>query len=89
MNNTAHQEKHFEQYIVSKLESQGWKVGETSHYDTERALYPDDLIAWLEATQPEKWKKLCKDNGERAREVLMDRLSKALEKNGAIHLLRQ
>ena len=89
MNDTAHQEKYFEQYIVSKLESQGWEVGETSHYDTERALYPDDLISWLEATQPEKWQRLRKDNGERAREVLMDRLSKALEKNGTIQLLRQ
>ena len=79
MSDTAHQEKHFEAYIVRKLEAQGWKVGNTLQYDTERALYPDDLIGWLEATQPEKWAKLCKDNGERAREILMDRVAKALE----------
>lgn len=89
MSDTAHQEKHFEAYIVSKLAAQGWKVGETLNYDTERALYPEDLIAWLEETQLAKWEKLCKDNGERAREVLMDRLASALEKNGTIHVLRQ
>lgn len=89
MSDTAHQEKHFEAYIVSKLAAQGWKVGETLNYDTERALYPEDLVAWLEETQPAKWEKLCKDNGERAREVLMDRLAAALEKNGTIHVLRQ
>ena len=50
MSDTAHQEKHFESYIVSKLEAQGWKVGETTKYDTERALYAEDLIAWLEAS---------------------------------------
>ncbi len=67
MSDTAHQEKHFESYIVTKLKAQGWKVGDTLKYDTERALYPDDLIAWLESTQPEKWAKLQKDNSERPR----------------------
>lgn len=52
---TAHREKHFEAYVVEKLKAQGWKVGDSKHYDTERALYPDDLVAWLEATQPTKW----------------------------------
>ena len=88
MSETAHQEKHFEAYVVSKLKAQGWKVGDTLKYDTERALYADDLIAWLEATQPEKWAKLKKDNGERARDVLMDRLAKALEQHGTMHVLR-
>ena len=85
---TAHQEKHFESYIVSKLESQGWKVGTTLQYDTERALYADDLIGWLEATQPEKWAKFSKDNIDRSRESLMDRLAKALDQHGTMHVLR-
>ena len=89
MSDTAHQEKHFENYVVSKLEAQGWKVGSTLHYDTERAVYADDLIAWIEATQPEKWEKLQKDNAGRAREVLMDRLAKALETHGTVQVLRQ
>lgn len=90
MSDTAHQEKHFESYIVAKLKAQGWKVGETAQYDTERALYPEDLIAWLEASgQSEKWAKLQKDNGERALEVLMDRLAKALETHGTVQVLRQ
>lgn len=88
MNDTAHQEKHFEAYVVAKLKAQGWLVGDTRNYDTERALYPDDLLAWLEATQPEQWAKLRKDNAERAREVLMDRLAKALEQHGTMHVLR-
>ena len=88
MIDTAHQEKHFENYVVTKLKAQGWVVGHTDYYDTERALYPDDLIAWLEATQPEKWARLQKDNGERAREVLMDRLAKALEQHGTMQVIR-
>ena len=88
MSDTAHQEKHFEDYVVARLKAQGWKVGDTAKYDTERALYPEDLIAWLEATQADKWAKLRKDNGERVTEVLMDRLAKALEQQGTAHVLR-
>lgn len=90
MNDTAHQEKNFEKYVVEGLKSQGWEVGDTHHYDTEHALYPDDLIAWLESSgQGEKWAKIQKDNGERAREVLMDRLEKSLSDHGTIHVLRR
>ena len=55
---TAHQEKHFEAYVVQKLQEQGWFVGNTQGYHTEYALYPEDLIGWLEATQPDKWAKI-------------------------------
>ncbi|MGO9414633.1 MAG: type I restriction endonuclease subunit R [Syntrophobacteraceae bacterium] len=89
MGDTAHQEKYFEHYVIAKLKAQGWKVGDSNHYDTERAMYPDDLIDWLkDSEQKDKWTKLQKDNGERAREVLMDRLAKALETHGTMHVLR-
>jgi type I restriction enzyme R subunit len=49
-----------------------------------------NLIAWLEASgQGEKWAKLKKDNGDRALEILMDRLAKALETHGTVQVLRQ
>lgn len=86
---TAHQEQHFEAYIVQQLQKQGWQVGDTRHYDTERALYPDDLVAWLEATQPEKWAKLCKDHPADPRGALMERLAKTLEADGTVQALRR
>lgn len=86
---TAHQEKHFENYIVAQLKKQGWQVGDTTRYDTERALYPDDLVGWLEATQAEKWAKFCKDNPGNERDAIMDRVAKVLEKDGTMHALRR
>lgn len=86
---TAHQEKHFEAYIVAQLQKQGWQVGDTQQYDTERALYPGDLAAWLEATQPDKWAKLCKDHHADPRRALMDRLAKTLERDGTVQTLRR
>ena len=87
--NKAHQERHFEEYVVAQLQMQGWRVGDTKRYDTERALYPDDLVAWLEATQADKWAKLCKDYPDDPRGALMDRLAKVLEKDGTVHALRR
>jgi type I restriction enzyme R subunit len=86
---TSHQEKHFEAYILEQLQKRGWLVGDTKHYDTERALYPDDLVAWLEATQNDKWSKLCKDYPADPRGALMDRLAKTLETDGTVQTLRR
>lgn len=86
---TAHHEKHFEAHIVQKLKGQGWLVGTTAGYNIEHALYPEDLIAWLQETQADKWKRLVAANGAQASEVLMGRLDKALEEKGTIHTLRR
>lgn len=90
MSESAHQEKHFQNYIISKLVAQGWELGETKHYDTERALYPQDIAKWLQLSgQSDKWEKLERLNGEKTLEVLMDRLATAFEKRGTVQVLRQ
>lgn len=86
---TAHREKHFEAYILVQLQKQGWLIGDTKKYDTEYALYPDDLVTWMQATQPDKWDKLCKDHPEDTSSAVMHRLSKVLEKDGTVYALRQ
>lgn len=85
---TAHRERYFEEYVVKQLAARGWKVGKTSGYDQNHALYPEDLVAWIKATQPEKWEKLVAGNGEKATTTLMDRLAQALGKDGTVQVLR-
>ena len=85
----AHHEKPFENYVVDKLVAQGWLLGDTSGYDKDYALYPEDLVAWLTDTQPAKWERLVALNGEKAPKALMDRLEKALEMQGTIQVLRR
>lgn len=85
---TAHQEKHFEAYIIQQLTARGWKVGDTSSYDQNFALYPEDLVEWVKITQPKKWEKLVAGNGDRATATLMDRLAQALGKESTVHVLR-
>lgn len=85
---TAHQEKHFEAYIVRQLIARGWLVGDTTDYDQNFALFPEDLAEWVKATQPKKWEKLVAGNGDKATVTLMDRLAQALEKDGTVHVMR-
>lgn len=86
---TAHQERHFETYVISTLKKQGWVVGDTKHYDIDHALYPKDLVAWLEATQPDKWAKFRKDHAGKELDAFMERVEKALEREGTMHVLRR
>ena len=88
LDDTAHQEKHFEAYLVRQLAARGWLVGDTDGYEQNFALFPEDLVEWVKATQPKKWEKLVAGNGDKATATLMDRLAQALEKDGTVHVLR-
>lgn len=89
MQSAAHQEKHFQQYIIDRLVEQGWKLGDSKFYDTERAVYPEDLEAGSNQRPAGKMDKLERLNGAKTLEVLMDCLDKALEKQGTMQALRQ
>ncbi|QOW25662.1 type I restriction endonuclease subunit R [Lysobacter sp. H23M47] len=86
---TAHREKYFEEYVVKQLAARGWKVGDTSGYDQNHALYSEDLVEWVKATQPKKWEKLVAGNGDKAAATLMDRLAQTLERDGTVNVLRK
>ena len=85
----AHYETHLEGYIVKKLESQGWQVGETKYYDTEYAVYTPDLLEWIKVSQPQKWDALVKSNGDKTQDRLLDRLGSEINKKGMINVFRK
>lgn len=87
----AHHEVHLEAYIVKQLVENGWLEGHNSHYDPVRALYPEDVLSWIKATQANTWEKLVRLNGGGAEKALLDRLEKALsaKTGGTMKVLRQ
>lgn len=86
---TAHRERYFEEYIVKQLSARGWKVGDTSGYDQNHALYPEDLVEWVKTTQPKRWEKLVAGHEDKAAETLMDRLAQSLSREGTVNVLRK
>ena len=58
----AYKELAMEDEIVARLQNQGWvyEEGSAARYDKQRALFPEDVFAWLEATQPDELAKIVK-----------------------------
>ena len=95
-------ESTFEQVICTHLHDNGWEHSHSSNdkgYDVARALYPPDLFAWLEDTQPDQWAKIVKPDAtdaqqHKAKEALLDRVVKVLNNplnagGGTLNLLRK
>lgn len=91
---SLHNEIQFELDICNHLAGQGWLYappgaeGDAKGYDTPRALYPADLIAWVQETQPQAWEALSKTHGAAAPAMLQDRLRKALDDRGTLEVMR-
>jgi len=88
--NALHQEISFEEEICTVLGANGWlyEFGDAQAYDRARALFPTDLTAWVQATQPRAWEALQKAHGAAAEATLLDRLRKSLDDRGTLDVLR-
>lgn len=48
----ALKEFQFQNDILEQMQSHGWLLGESNKYNKALALYPEDVIAFVKATQP-------------------------------------
>jgi type I restriction enzyme R subunit len=57
---SLHQEHHFESEICQHLSDHGWlhAEGDKAQFDRASGLFLPDLLAWVEATQPDAWARL-------------------------------
>ena len=87
---SLHKEISFEDEICGHLAAHGWlyEAGAATRYDRARALFPPDLVAWIEATQPKAWETLKTTHGAAAEGVLLDRVRKQLDDRGTLDVLR-
>ena len=85
-----HKEIEFENDICAHLAAHDWLYAENDHpgYDRARALFPADVLAWVQTTQPQAWETLTKNNGAAAEAVLLDRIRKQLDDRGTLDVLR-
>ena len=86
-----HHECELERHIVEQLTASGWLVGKSADYDAGRALFPEDVLLWLQDSQSEAMAKLRAMNGAGTENVVLDRLVKQLEnkiEGGTINVLR-
>jgi len=87
----THKEIGFEDDICAELAASGWlyAVGDAAAYDCPRALFPADVVAWVQVSQPAAWQALSKSHGAAAEAVLLDRIRKQLDERGTLEVLRR
>ncbi|WP_058196087.1 type I restriction endonuclease subunit R [Xanthomonas translucens] len=86
-----HQEHHFEKEICAHLAASGWlhEEGDADLFDRASGLLLPDLLAWIEATQPDSLQRLVKTHGPATPQVLAERLRKNLNERGTLDVVRR
>jgi type I restriction enzyme R subunit len=86
---SAHTEAAFEAYIEQHLlEHGGYRTASPDDYDRKRALLPNELFSFIEATQPKVWQRLHAIHNDKLEEMLLDGLCKALDQQGSLAVIR-
>ncbi|PZN95452.1 MAG: type I restriction endonuclease subunit R [Hyphomicrobiales bacterium] len=85
-----HREISFEDEICEYLAANGWlyEPGDATSYDRIRALFPADLVVWIQQTQPKTWEALNRTHGAGAEATLLDRVRKQIDDRGALDIIR-
>ena len=86
---SGHSEHAFETAIeIGLLASGGYQKRTPSDYDEALALFPADVIGFIQDSQSARWQQLASLLGARTEAIVLDALTKELEIKGALHVLR-
>jgi len=88
---TLHREINMEAQICDRLAGAGWlhASGDAAAYDRARALFPADVLAWVQESQPKAWETLSKNHGAATETMLLDRIRKQMDERGTLEVLRR
>jgi type I restriction enzyme, R subunit len=79
----------FESYVEELLlGGSGWVQGSVANWNKETALFPNQIIDFLQATQSKVWQELKAQHGDGLAAMVMASLSKELDVKGSLHVLR-
>lgn len=88
----VHTERVFENELCAQMEAQGWSVKthpkQATSYSKECAILVEDLLAFVQETQPAEWAKFKKWHNGQSEQVFVKRLAKQLDTHGTLHVLR-
>ena len=73
---SLHKEINFENDVCDHLAAHGWLHADqdAAKYDRQLGLFPPDVLAWVQQTEPEAWDSLSKNHGAAAGTALLRRL---------------
>ena len=75
-----------EQALVQKG---GYTIGDPKTYNQDLGLFPDEILSFLQRSQPKKWEKISAIHGKDTENRVLQRLYKELDLRGALDVLRK
>ncbi|RKT79216.1 type I restriction enzyme R subunit [Terracoccus luteus] len=87
----AHRESAFEEWIEQQLAKVAWLKGDPAAYNRSLGLSERELMAFVRASQPEKWERLVSLHGSEivAEQKLVRRVADELSARGTVDVLRR
>ncbi|MGD9578958.1 MAG: type I restriction endonuclease subunit R [Syntrophorhabdus sp.] len=86
---SGHTERDFEAAIEAGLvNSGGYERRQPGDFDETRALFPADIISFLQNSQTSRWEQVVALLGDKAISTVLDTLGKELALKGTLHVLR-
>ena len=70
----------FQNDVIKQLLANGWLLGKAENYNRELALYSEDLLSFIQETQPEQWQKFCEIYSNNAEQKLLQNVANQLNK---------
>lgn len=78
----------FETALEEALINGGYLPGDSKTFDAELAIFPPEVLTFIQETQPKQWQRIKDHYKERADTYLLESLSKELSSKGALEVLR-
>lgn len=70
----------FQNDMLRHLIANGWLLGKQNGYSRELALYREDLLGFVQDTQPEEWQKFCALYPSNPEQHFLERVASQLNK---------
>ena len=85
----SYKEQDFEDHIEAHLLGSGYIKKNTVDYDKELCLIPEEVVQFIQDTQPKEYEKLESQYGGSTPEKLCRRLADEISRYGTLHVLRK
>ncbi len=80
MSEDSSKEKFFQDDIINQMLANGWMLGTPERYNRELALYPEDLLGFVQETQETQWQRYCKLYPNDPEQKFLERVATQLNK---------
>ena len=89
MSTQSYREANFEDHVAQGLTASGYRLLPPEAYDRDLVLIPEELVAFVRATQPDEYDRLHAQYGAETDRNLALRVSREVARRGTLSVLRE